>query len=305
MLYDRPYMQASSDRRGPSALSWLIIAVASVFLGTRLLSVFLPDTNLVYTLHDLFGMSRNNFRSGRIWSIFTYSFFHGSLFHVGINLLIIYGIGRSLQAELGEKQFLYLYSIGVLLGGITVFILDLNGSGITVGASAGALAMITVYCFQRWEMPVTLLFLEITFKMKWLFFAILAWDALGYLLPLLSQISSMGSGAPGGGTSHTAHLGGILGGFLYYKYLMGNQFNPGGLSQDAVSMPKWFSKKASKPKPSVTPTPKKPRGVGKMDRKGLQAEVDRILDKINSEGFGSLSDEEKKTLDRARDILSR
>lgn len=304
MLYDRPYMQAPSDRRGPSALSWLIIIVATVFFGSRLLSVFLPDANLPGALHELFGMSRNNFRSGRIWSIFTYSFFHGGIFHVGINLLIIYGIGRSLQAELGEKQFLYLYSIGVLLGGIGVFVLDLNGAGITVGASAGALAMITVYCFQRWEMPVTLLFFEITFKMKWLFFALLAWDAAGYLLSLLSQVSSSGS-MVSGGTSHSAHLGGMLGGFLYYKYLMGNQFNPGGLSQDPISMPKWFNRKTSKTKPKVAATPKKSGHFGKMDRKGLQAEVDRILDKINSEGFGSLSEEEKKTLDRARDILSR
>ena len=35
----------------------------------------------------------------------------------------------------------------------------------------------------------------------------------------------------------------------------------------------------------------------------LKAEVDRILDKINSKGFGALSEEEKKTLDKAKDHL--
>ena len=38
---------------------------------------------------------------------------------------------------------------------------------------------------------------------------------------------------------------------------------------------------------------------------GCSSEVDRILDKINSDGFGSLSAEEKKVLDEARDLIGR
>jgi hypothetical protein len=37
----------------------------------------------------------------------------------------------------------------------------------------------------------------------------------------------------------------------------------------------------------------------------LRLEVDRILDKINSEGFGALTDDEKRLLDEAKDLLSR
>jgi len=40
-------------------------------------------------------------------------------------------------------------------------------------------------------------------------------------------------------------------------------------------------------------------------RENLRAEVDRILDKINSKGFGALTAEEKRLLDEARDLLSR
>jgi hypothetical protein len=39
-------------------------------------------------------------------------------------------------------------------------------------------------------------------------------------------------------------------------------------------------------------------------RADLRAEVDRILDKINSEGFASLSADEKRRLDEARALLS-
>jgi hypothetical protein len=35
----------------------------------------------------------------------------------------------------------------------------------------------------------------------------------------------------------------------------------------------------------------------------LQREVDRILDKINDEGFGSLTNEEKLTLEKAKGLL--
>ena len=41
------------------------------------------------------------------------------------------------------------------------------------------------------------------------------------------------------------------------------------------------------------------------DRGHLRAEVDRILDKINSDGFPSLSAEEKRILDEARDVITR
>ena len=43
--------------------------------------------------------------------------------------------------------------------------------------------------------------------------------------------------------------------------------------------------------------------MNRKNRDDLQAEVDRILDKINLSGFGSLTEEEKNTLDRAKEIL--
>jgi hypothetical protein len=45
--------------------------------------------------------------------------------------------------------------------------------------------------------------------------------------------------------------------------------------------------------------------VNLTEREHLKLEVDRILDKINSKGFGSLTPEERKTLDEARDMLSK
>ena len=41
------------------------------------------------------------------------------------------------------------------------------------------------------------------------------------------------------------------------------------------------------------------------DQRALQEEVERILDKINDNGFGSLSQKEKNTLDKAKGLLHR
>ena len=59
--------------------------------------------------------------------------------------------------------------------------------------------------------------------------------------------------------------------------------------------------------PSRTPAVKPSSGyaVDLSDQRALQEEVDRILDKINDKGFGSLSQKEKNTLDKAKGLLHR
>jgi hypothetical protein len=45
--------------------------------------------------------------------------------------------------------------------------------------------------------------------------------------------------------------------------------------------------------------------VDLSNQQSLQAEVDRILDKINEKGFGALSQDEKNTLDKAKGLLNK
>jgi uncharacterized protein YcgL (UPF0745 family) len=66
-----------------------------------------------------------------------------------------------------------------------------------------------------------------------------------------------------------------------------------------IDLPRWLRRW----KKSAAPTPR--FHVNLSNRDDLRAEVDRILDKINSQGFGALTAEEKRLLDEARDLLSR
>jgi hypothetical protein len=75
---------------------------------------------------------------------------------------------------------------------------------------------------------------------------------------------------------------------------MKSMFGQSGVS---IHAPSWMKKKNKAPKKFTVNF--------SMDKKKLQKEVDRILDKINAEGFGALNDEEKATLDKAKDILGK
>lgn len=65
----------------------------------------------------------------------------------------------------------------------------------------------------------------------------------------------------------------------------------------SVEPPNWTKKR--------TPASTGKFKVNVTNRKDLRKEVDRILDKINREGFQSLNDEEKKVLDDAGDLLKK
>jgi hypothetical protein len=71
----------------------------------------------------------------------------------------------------------------------------------------------------------------------------------------------------------------------------------GGTPGAGIQLPGWFRRKKKD-------APLRYQ-VNLTNRKDLRTEVDRILDKINSEGFGALTKEEKLLLDEAHDLLSR
>ncbi|MGB0745215.1 MAG: DUF6576 domain-containing protein, partial [Opitutales bacterium] len=104
------------------------------------------------------------------------------------------------------------------------------------------------------------------------------------------------------GLAHSAHLGGMLAGCFYIRFLhqrSSSWFNKPSTRQASVELPEWFKRRKNRPiTRKLTYTVNRSR-----TRDELQTEVDRILDKINSTGFGSLNEGEKQTLDHAKDIL--
>ena len=98
--------------------------------------------------------------------------------------------------------------------------------------------------------------------------------------------------------AHSAHLGGMLGGWLFFKYALGRGPILKG-ARPKIKLPQWLKKRRPNAKTYGS------FSLNIDNRQIVKEEVDRILDKINSEGFGSLNEEEKRILDSAKDLLNR
>jgi hypothetical protein len=87
--------------------------------------------------------------------------------------------------------------------------------------------------------------------------------------------------------------------WIYFRYLHDINWGIARATAD-IELPRWVKQRSTK---AAAPAPAYSVNIG--GRGHLRAEVDRILDKINSDGFGSLSAEEKKLLDEARDLIGK
>lgn len=296
MLSDRPYMRDDYPRDAPNVLTWLLSGIVAAFV---LQFVFLRWFNAGQSLDNALALSVNGFKAGKVWTLVTYSFLHSTsnLLHVVVNLLGLFFIGRVLQPMLGSKRFAWLYIAAVVSG--AALWLGANwdaGDGSAVGASAGVAGLFVVFaCFYPNRPMTFLLFfvLPVTLKPKVVAIALLVFEVLGFVFyEIMGAVSPFGSPI-----AHSAHLGGMLAGWMYFRYVHEARWSLSSGRSD-VELPRWFRKAAKTPPPPAVQ-------AEVVSREDLRAEVDRILDKINSDGFGALTAEEKRLLDEARDLLSR
>ena len=292
MLSDRTYMRDNYPRERASVLAWLISAIVAAFV---LQLVFSRILEMPGALEHYFGLSAAGLRAGRVWTLLTYSFLHdtNNLLHIVSNLLGLYFLGRVLLPMLGAKRFVSLYAGLVLTGAVAWSAANWHVGGSVVGASAGVVGLFVVFaCFYP-NQPVTFLLffiVPVTLKPKYIALAALFIDLAGFIF-----YEVMGVPSPFG-FAHSAHLGGMAAGWIYYRYLHEASWRLPGRSRD-IELPQWM-KKARTSAPAAYQV-----NVGSPG--DLRAEVDRILDKINSSGFGALTAEEKRRLDEAKDLLSR
>jgi membrane associated rhomboid family serine protease len=302
MLSDRPYMRGDYQRETTSGLTWLLSAIIAGFV----LQVFLGSSWLSGAgdrLENLLALTIPAFQEGWVWTLFTHSFLHSTsfIFHIVGNCLLLYFLGRELLPLLGTRRFLGLYFVATVVGGLAWMAVHWRfGSGELIGATSAIDALIIVFaCFMPNKRMNFLLFFvfPVTLRPKHIagflvvldVFVLLVYELPGATLPFDMEMAS------------SAHLGGMLTGLLYYRYVhRAAWFNPEDRAD--VELPRWI-KKARKPGP-VAPQPE-PVAVPPPSRQDIRAEVDRILDKINSKGFAALSADEKRILDEARDLLSR
>ena len=287
----------------------LMVITIFVFVLQQVMNTFFPVTGGRENsfLTDWFALSGHNFRDLKVWTIFSYGLLHSNagFYHIFGNMLGLFFIGRMVEPLTGRERFLGLYVAGSLLGGAVYLLLHFNDPALgqingelifqsMVGASASLMAILAFFCLLYPERPITLLLffiIPVRMKPKWIFWGMLAISTGGILFYELPNKSYV---------AHSAHLGGMFAGILYCRYFHNRSISFFGSSsaQTTVEQPAWFKRREKKGQHISYK-------VNRSKRDDLQIEVDRILDKINTSGFGSLSASEKQTLDRAKDILNR
>ena len=138
----------------------------------------------------------------------TSQFLHGSLLHLGGNLLFLWIFGDNLEDRMGKFRFLAFYLASGVAAGLAQTLADPESTVPMVGAS-GAIAGVMggyVLLFPRARVDILLIFV-IFFKIV----PIPAWIVLGAWFAL-----QVGAGAmtpiEGGGVAYWAHAGGFLAG---------------------------------------------------------------------------------------------
>lgn len=233
----------------------------------------------------------------RPWTLLTYMFLHTELWHILWNMLALYAFGKIFLNFYSVRHFVGIYVLGGIFGGLffvaafnvfPYFAPYINGAPL-VGASAAVLAVVAASAVRSPNYRVVLLL-----------FGSVRLSTIAWVTFLLSFLMLTGDN-PGG---NFAHLGGMFAGWLVAFLL-----NRGYDLTNVVNRPLDFLSRIFKKRPKARKKAKFNfvRGEGaaakrsgdyayNARKKADEAEVDKILEKIKTGGYASLSEAEKKRL---------
>ena len=282
MLEDRHYMRESQFRAGRSVTLTLVIINVAVFLVQSVLERFTH-----FPTYSYFALSLRGLQHGFIWQFLTYQFMHGGLLHLVVNLWTIYVIGNEVELALGRRSFLTLYLGSGIVGGILQTLAGIAFQGEfaapVVGASAAGFGLAAAFALLFPD-RLLLLFFVIPVRAK-------------YLLVILGLLTVYGLMFPGGNIAHAAHLGGMLFGIFYIRYAARwtwrwPRFKLRGFSPRLVKVSSDQARRWAKDRPAESDD--------LPAEEFLSKEVDPILDKISASGIQSLTERERRVLEKAR-----
>ena len=224
------------------------------------------------------------------WTIVTYMFMHEGLMHILFNMIALYWFGKIFLISFSEKQLIGLYAVGGLFSAF-FYIIAFNlfpffepkvGLTILMGASGSIMAIIVATAVKMPDMQLQLLFIG-NIKLKYI--------AIASVLISFFGITSDNAGG------EIAHLGGALCGYLFIVSLrQGNDITK-WVNRILDFIADIFSARSPKLKTSVN------KGFRKMSDAEFNvnkaqkiADIDKILDKIKTSGYESLTADEKKRL---------
>src|SRR5216684_1124032 len=190
----------------------IIICAAVYFLEVVLGAVFSGEiqhkANLYLGLVPAWVLFR-----GFVWQLATYSFLHDSMGHLLVNMLTLWMFGSQEEQDWGSPKFLEFYFFCVIGAALVTVGVSYTGlSGVsptipTIGASGGIYGLLIAFGMLYGDREVFLFPFPFSIKAK-------------YLVAIIIFVVVVATFQPSeGGVANFAHLGGLLFGFLYIKFV--------------------------------------------------------------------------------------
>jgi len=194
-LYDKKKI-----KDGFPLITTLLIILNTVFFLCTI-------SNLDYFI-NLFGFTSNNLLDGRFFTVFTYMFLHGNIWHLVLNMWFLWVFGDNLESRLGKINFLAFYLLCGIMGAI-VYALAMSDSNTAIIGASGAISGVLggyLVLFPKNKIR-TFLFVYVASIPAVIY--IFIW----FLLQLFSTTVMNTS------VAYFSHIGGLVGGMIFVKML--------------------------------------------------------------------------------------
>ena len=288
---DRDYIR--DDSQGTNLWSTLSVTAKLIVLNVVLYLVNLffggDRTAGQGAITDALALTPESLLNPLYWYQFlTAGFVHDShkVTHIFGNMLGLYFFGRPLEDRYGGREFLRFYLVAILIGNVTwalrqyLFVGVDAGSSVPLrllGASGGVTACIILFIVQN---PRATLLANLMVPVPaWLIGVLyIAMDVVG--------MATAGRLAPER-VAYDVHLTGAAFAVAYWYFGWNFRWIPGVDGFGSVRKAKrWF-----KPRPALKVH------APEVEYEDLDAEADRLLEKVHEQGEGSLTPREKKILE--------
>ncbi len=319
---DRAYMNDLEEAaRGPrrlTAVATLLIINIAVWVLWQLAAT---NESLQHFMYANFTVSWDGLTQWRLHTLFTSAVSHMNIEHILWNMLFFWAIADEAEQVYEYRNMFVLYFFAGCLASLAHVGIDVlrvsdassvsrqfvqaDGFRSMLGASGAIMGVAVVAAFYNPNRPISLIF--VTIPLKWL--------VTGYIL--IDLFSSLDGASA---ISHSAHLGGALGGYLFYTFdlrLFGTSGRPNAglwnsftrlfrrkpklrvierqitedLPPQPVAKPQRVHARASANTPAVQPV----KDLSHVDPE-TSRRVDELLGKISREGIAALTQEERDFL---------
>lgn len=270
------YRRVVRVRRPMSLGRWSLSTIIIIINVVIFVLDYMTRTPRGWPLVDFGAMSTPEVLHGEVWRLITSQYLHVNTWHLFLNMLALYFLGRYLEQFWGRKRFFLFYTTCGVAGNLFFMLTNLIGwlpEGQAIGASGCILGVLGACAVLFPGIQLLVYFFPMRIRTAAALFLGL------YVLNLISRGSNAGGDA--------AHLAGLVVG-AGYAYLtrhtslnasLGGMLSAGRHRNHAPQSSAWQRKLD--------------------DERKVQQRVDEILTKIQSEGIESLSQSERDFLSEA------